>query len=185
LPYAQFGTLVEGGAGIGVNYTFRLNDVFDPDFSGTGQQPLGLDQYAQMYGRYRVHSFSYEVTFGSRSAAPVWGGVYTSPQSTLPAAAVAWSVVNDSVKSGAMGNASGSNNILMLTGKVNIAEVLGISQKEFMSDMDFSATVLSNPARMAYLHIWVIGRAVPAVVDFRVRLYYDIEFCEPVALGLS
>lgn len=36
-------------------YVFRGNSLFDPNFTGTGAQPLGFDQWANFYAKYRVN----------------------------------------------------------------------------------------------------------------------------------
>jgi len=41
-------------AGTTENYLFRTNSIFDPDFTGIGHQPLGHDQWAAFYNRYKV-----------------------------------------------------------------------------------------------------------------------------------
>jgi len=40
---------------MGTDYAFRLNSMYDPNFSGTGHQPQGYDQMASVYGRYTVY----------------------------------------------------------------------------------------------------------------------------------
>lgn len=42
-------------------YVFRGNSLFDPDYTGTGHQPMYFDQYAAIYGRYRVAGCSIKV----------------------------------------------------------------------------------------------------------------------------
>lgn len=41
----------DGGA---APYTFRLNSIFDPDYTSTGHQPRGYDQYASIFSKYCV-----------------------------------------------------------------------------------------------------------------------------------
>jgi len=185
LPYSYQGSLVEGAAALGAAYTFRISDVFDPDFSGGGLQPLGFDQYTQMYGRYHVHGFRYEVSFATRTNVPIFVGTYLSAQSTLPASAVAWFVVNETVKTRQLGSNSGGDNTAVLRGSTNIASVFGVTPQEYKSDQDFSALVTADPARNAYLHVFVVGRSAVATMDFSIRCYYDTEFSQPVALSMS
>lgn len=42
-----------GGAGTGV-YLFQANNIYDPDYSGTGHQPLYRDTWAGIYASYLV-----------------------------------------------------------------------------------------------------------------------------------
>lgn len=42
-------------SGIVTNYDYRANSLYDPDSTGVGAQPLGFDQLAALYTRYRVH----------------------------------------------------------------------------------------------------------------------------------
>lgn len=44
-------------------YYFRGNSLFDPDFSGIGGQPTGLDQWANFYNKYKVYASKIQVTF--------------------------------------------------------------------------------------------------------------------------
>lgn len=185
LPYAFSTTLTEAAAGLGVAYSFRINDVFDPDFSGGGLQPTGFDQYAALYGRYHVLGFRYEVEFLARTSIGTLVGAYLSPQSTLPSTATSWLVVNETARYRSMGQATGSDTVKRIASRANIARVLGVRPGEYRSDQDFSATTSATPARVAYLHVWTKGISAVAVNDLTVRLYYDVEFSQPVALSLS
>jgi len=42
---------------------FRMNSLYDPNFTDTGHQPLYFDQYAAIYAKYRVLSSKIKVTF--------------------------------------------------------------------------------------------------------------------------
>lgn len=185
LPYAFTTTLSEGAAGLGIAYTFRINDVFDPDFSGGGLQPLGFDQYTAMYGRYHVLGFKYELEFLARTSIGTLVGAYLSPQSTLPATSTSWLVVNGTAQYKAVGQATGSDTVKRISGRANIPAVFGVKPREYLSDQDFSAGSTATPARVAYLHVWTKGISAVAVNDVTVRLYYDVEFSQPVALSLS
>ncbi len=43
-------------------YTWNLNNIFDPDFTGGGQQPQGHDEWANFYDHYHVDRCKVVVT---------------------------------------------------------------------------------------------------------------------------
>lgn len=45
------------------NHLFRINSIFDPDYTGTGHQPAFHDQWSPLYSNYRVTGFKYSVKF--------------------------------------------------------------------------------------------------------------------------
>lgn len=185
LPYYYFGTLVEAAVGVGAAYTFAINDVFDPDFTGGGLQPLGLDQYAQFYGRYRVCSAKAVVSFSSRTGSPIVVGAYFSPQSTLPAVPSAWPVVNNSAKSALIAANTGGLSAVQFNMAKSLPDMFGVTRSEFLNEMDFAALVTNSPVRRGYLHVFTIGRAGVSTTDFTATLYMDVEFSQPVSLSLS
>lgn len=46
---------LNGGAGSAAVNVFRVNNIYDPDYSGTGHQPMYHDNYAALYSKYRVN----------------------------------------------------------------------------------------------------------------------------------
>lgn len=186
LPYPYFGLMTEAAAGSGASQSFAINNVFDPDFSGVGAQPLGFDQFAQFYGRYRVTRIMIEASFANSSTSPIVVGMYASAQSTLPANPLAWTVQPRSVKAVQLGGSSSGPSVAVLRASWNLWDVFGVTKSEYMDEMDFAATFSGGPARQAYLHCFIVGGGV-AVQTSRLfaRLYYSVEMSQPVALGLS
>lgn len=186
LPYFAYIGLVESVfVGSGSYYTFAINNVFDPDFSGGGLQPLGFDQYAQFYGRYKVKGFSAEISFASATTSGILVGAYFSPQSTLPAVPLAWPVVNTTSRSMQLATSTGGPSTGVINLQANLADVFGVTPNEYASDMDFAATTSGGPARQAYMHVYIIGKAVLANANVAIKLKYDTEFTQSVALSLS
>lgn len=52
-------------------YVFNCNSLFDPDRTGIGHQPMGFDQLAGLYNRYKVYACSYKATISSPNT-PLW-----------------------------------------------------------------------------------------------------------------
>lgn len=42
-------------------WTFRLNSLYDPDYTGTGHQPRFFDQWSAIYGSYNVYKVRVKV----------------------------------------------------------------------------------------------------------------------------
>lgn len=51
--YCDYVALTTSGA-LPVEYVFRLNSMFDPDYTGTGHQPMRFDQMCAFYSQYCV-----------------------------------------------------------------------------------------------------------------------------------
>lgn len=188
LPYAENGIITEAAAGLGNYNTWVINSAFDPNFTGGGLQPLGFDQYAQFYGRYRVLSVKFEVDWGGRTAGePTIVGVYASPQSTLPASSIAWTVQpTPTNRTNLIAGSTGGPTVVKQSQKVKIQNVMGVTSSEFKDDQDFSAILTASPARPCYMHTWIKSlTGTVGSVHYLVRIWMDIEFSQPVALSMS
>lgn len=60
--------VVGGSLGLASDYVFRGNDLYDPDFTGTGTQPLFFDQFIAMYSFYSVRSSNITIDFANDTA---------------------------------------------------------------------------------------------------------------------
>lgn len=185
-PWSHGSTMSEAGAGLGVVYSFIVNNLYDPNFTGGGTQPIGFDQYAALYSRYRVLKAKIRITFVQRTTIPCRVGYYLSPQSTTPADNNAWLVQNKSARYKMLGVYTGGDNVADFVADVDIAQVLGLTRQEVLIDQDFSAGTGAGPARNAYLHIFTssVGGVV-ATTDYTVSVWFETEWSNPIALGLS
>lgn len=75
--YAQTISLATGTAGVlGTQQIFRLNNLFDPDYTGSGHQPYGLDQVGPLYGKYQVNSVKVTLMWHTSGGAAELMGCY-------------------------------------------------------------------------------------------------------------
>lgn len=61
---------------------FCGNDIYDPDFTGTGGQPRYYDQLVQIYSRWRVRAAKLTMEYVNRGVEPFGVCVYPSSDST-------------------------------------------------------------------------------------------------------
>lgn len=64
LRYSDYITL-NSGIGQTAYWTFRANDLYDPDVTGVGHQPRGFDQWMNMYNKFVVIGSKITVRFSS------------------------------------------------------------------------------------------------------------------------
>jgi len=90
LKYATMPILGNGTTTIG-SHTFNTNSIFDPDYTAGGHQPMGYDQWAAIYQKYRVEKASIFVRFvtqGELKSAVCGIEVVDDPDTTLSIAAI-------------------------------------------------------------------------------------------------
>lgn len=61
LTYCDTKTLTPGAGAAA--HTFRLNNLFDVDYSGGGHQPAYRDQWQALYGKYQITGASWTITY--------------------------------------------------------------------------------------------------------------------------
>lgn len=77
---------IGNGVSTYAEYVFSMNSIYDPDVTGTGHQPRGRDQWANMYNkyivrgcRYRVSAYAADATAATASAVHFMVGVAEGP----------------------------------------------------------------------------------------------------------
>jgi hypothetical protein len=68
-------------------YLFRVNDIFDPDYTGSGHQPLYRDTFAAIYDFYTVKSARVTLTITNGGNIPAPCGVLLDDDTTVSTSA--------------------------------------------------------------------------------------------------
>lgn len=178
--------LGEAAPRAGFVWTFRINSIFDPDFTSTGNQPVGFDQFAALYGRYTVLRAHFEVIFSNVTSLPGRVGYYLTPQSSYPSASDVW-CVQPHGKSAVAGALGSGKDTVTLRGSTSMFKELGVTRSQYMDDQDFSSTTSANPLRPLYLHVYVqgISPAGNASIYAAVKLAQVAELSQMVNLTYS
>ncbi len=161
-------------------YTFNSNGLYDPDQTGTGHQPLGFDQYATQYNRYRVLRMDYLVIFGNPAVS------YSSFRCTV--AHVNGSTVPSNpaifeVPYSTQGAVSTYGAPLKLRGSFDLTK-LNSDPKKYRVDDRYSALVTGNPAEVMYCHLGIMPNAT-ATLRVHVKFVYHVEFYDIETPGSS
>lgn len=170
-------------AGLSGTYIFRANSCFDPDFTGTGHQPMGFDQWAAFYYRYRVVKSKITVIATTTNPQVAAGqaivGVRTSAVSTT---------INNLQRNMELPNnqftvVSGSPQTKSISCNWNIKAVANGTNEE-----NLSAEVTNNPQQDEYFYVYWGGLTTlddPSQVRFIFMIDYTVRFYDPKELGQS
>lgn len=159
LPYAdQFnlqGTALS--AVFGTERSFRLNSLYDPDFTSTGHQPYGFDQITPFYAKYLVHSVDVQVTFTDPGGDGLFVGAYVKAYddtSTLTNASISQAIERPTVFCKAL-NDSGRQ-VVVYRKRINCWEALGLTKAQYDNNwQQTAASTAANPNIVPYFSIAV------------------------------
>ncbi len=179
MAYRHVIPLIEGSAGAGAVYVYRLNSIFDPDLTGVGTTALGYTGYSAFYTRYKVLRVRVRLVGLPRTDGPITMGFMVGPNSTTTSTPTYWPVEPNSFGKLVQGQGGGHHAVFTVDKMISIPQVLGINKAEF-TDTDYSAVFGSNPAKICYMIIYSQGQAgVAATTTFEVRLTFDVELSQP------
>lgn len=148
--YAEALTISTAGMG---TYRWRLNSLFDPNFSGVGHRPHGVAELANLYNRYRVISCHYIVSAISDN--------YNIQCAVLPANDTASFVgtvseARENPRAKYITQNPGGN-LKVMKGTVYIPSLVGRSKAQYMADDRYQSVFTANPSEDAYLNVFVQG----------------------------
>lgn len=161
-------------------HIFRAASIFDPDFTGTGHQPLGHDELANLYQRYRVLSAKMKCTFLNQTTTVSEGehvGMCIAETSGLGLAR------DMAEQAGATQSLVGPTGNYSWTGyqSVNLAKFEGDPGAKY--DKDYSADMGTNPVRDIFFYIWAqdingddsVDISALVELEYTVRLYDRVD----------
>lgn len=185
LKFAREFTLNPGIGGASVEYVFRANSVYDPDYTGVGGQPYGHDQWASIYAAYCVIRSRIKVT-ASPSAQPVTCGrfgIYISKETSAAGTTIA-DVMEKNTSTGSYATIYSSPPAIA---RAACDVTKFFSLKDIMDDPNLSASVGGNPAQSPYYHVWMMGinGADADSCPFIVEMEFDVVYHDAAVLTVS
>lgn len=187
LKYVTTITLNPSAGGC-AGHTFRINSLQDPDYTGTGHQPMGYDQIMALYDRYTVKACRIKVTQVPASVSttiPGMFGVILNEDTSLGAGKSLYSILEQRNVSPTEVTGTVTSLTHPIKYQCNSAQYFGKSG-DITGDADMSARATVSPARAAFFTVFYgQDSAIAGQKDFLIELEYDAEFTEPKELVTS
>lgn len=128
------------------------DSLYDPDYTGTGAQPLGFDQFATLYEKYNVQGLAYEFTILGDSTNPV--RVCTAIQEDNTGWANFETAVQQPNSSKGIVILPGSK--MRLKGYLMPHKILGVSKAQYNTDIGYNhVSTSANPTKPIFLQLLV------------------------------
>lgn len=179
LSYLGIGTINAASSLVG-STGYRLNGMFDPDFSGTGIQPLYYDQMSALYSKYRVYRAIVTLDISNETEETTTVFAFPSIANSAGTSLAAMCTQRYS-KAYTLGPKSGGQGMKRVTMQVDIAKVWGVDQRTLRSEDDFAAATSGNPGNTIYL--WIGGRCIgttATILRYTLRIVYECDFHMPL-----
>lgn len=184
MRYSENVSITSTLGGLG-SYVFRANSIFDPNFTGTGHQPMAHDTYETLFNHYMVVGAKLTVVCSSDTgqSKPFVMGSYLGDGSTVPYTNASEFI---EAKKGSWAVGQGRQ-------AEPLVSVSKFSARQFFNCQDtkdnrknLGASFGSNPNEDAYFVIWYQNEdASTDTLQFRVVIDYVVQFFEPKDLAQS
>jgi len=163
-------------------HQFRINSIFDPDFTAAGHQPLTHDQWATFYSNYRVVAVSIVVnaqSITSSATSRICISVGTGSQPTTIC------LMNEQrlVKTGFTTTEKNLTLRLFLPAHVG----LGVTKAHYMNDDGFGSVFGDNPITNGFINVsWQnVDESTATGHTITADLTYWVLLSVPHTLGQS
>lgn len=182
LPYVE-NSLTLTAAAVPYEYIFTGNNLFDPNLSGIGHQPLYYDTLAAIYGRYYVRASAIKVEVYSTAA-----GIYAGSGRALVLPHKLATPISGLINFTTMLEQE-HNRYKPFTANGGSRDICRLrhrstSRKELVApgntSYDASSDVTTGPLDQWYWHLIIssMDDSSPVTASLRVSIVYDIEFSE-------
>jgi len=163
----------------------NLNSLYDPDRSGIGHQPLGRDQWATWYNRYRVFKVDYVIEFNNLDDSQA-ATVAVINQNGIPTYTDTSAFEQPGAFVTSVAPVSGMSK-KVVKGSVYLPRLNGKTPGAYKANDDTQAQMGANPAEVltqAIVCAPVIA-ASPLNVGYTIKYVYHCEMFDPNTLGGS
>lgn len=187
LVYNELVSINPDNTGLISSHVFRANDLYDPNYTASGHQPMGFDELCAMYNHFTVVGSKIDVTVCPVSAAisGQWGvGLFDNATAT---SAVAADQLLECGRAGMMPRIASyetRNYSSHCRRKFSLRRFF--NTRDVFSDK-FQCNASASPLEQAYYHLWYssVGNNDPGNLNFNVHIEYLVYCHEPKMMDQS
>ncbi len=180
---------IDPAAGNAGHHLMRANDMFDPDQTGGGHQPMAFDQWMTFYNKFTVTKAKIRATFWSSSivlaTARSVAGIYVNDDNSsstdildmLEFRNTTWKPLT---------NASGSRSLIQITQYYNAKSFFG--KKAIVGSVAYSGSASASPSQDVTFDVFlgpIDGTENVAATDILVEIWYTAVLTERKTLAAS
>lgn len=160
---------------------YRINSLFDPDYTGVGTSSIGLGYYGTMYSRYRVYSCLLRVKVANNSDNILRVIIDAGVNSSAPATAAA-AMAQKGAVTYMIGPNTGSKCVKTIYYPISFKKIYGT--KDIADNDSLSAQVTANPSSPLYASITISDLGGNNLnVDLFNDLLFNAAYYHPVELA--
>ncbi len=168
------------------DHIFRVNSVYDPDYSLTGHQPRDFDTWATVYNRYKVVEVMADVTVSTNNTTPLTAWAISGASPTSLTSGDYPPELPRAIRLGCTSNGAPP---IQVSFKVDMAALAGVSRARYLADDVYGSLVNGNPGSPLYTHVYIeeINQTQAVSVHIAVRLrmrtlFYSRAYTSPSAM---
>lgn len=166
-------------------YQIAHNGMFDPYLGAGGGQPMGFDQLAALYLKYRVYCSDIRLDMQNLGTIPAWAIVYPLTSTSVPASLESDIEQRHSRHTSVQALSGGGRGTLRA--RISTKTLWGRPSKGIVTDDLFAAFTTANPVNTSVWNIsfYSVDGATNLNLPFNFTVTYWCEFYDPVRLALS
>jgi len=182
LNYDFFSGISVPAATVSAQYIYRLNDTYDPDYTGTGHQPMYRDQLFALYSNCVVWKTEAHTTIAATTTNPLYvnGVISRSSSGTSDISVAAERGEASEIKVVSLARP------VRISATADIAERFGVTRSQLLADDLYSQGSGATPSNVIYYIFSIVDPTGTGTTAYaNTKLTMQVRFRRLLDVGSS